>query len=310
MRVPRRRRDEADSRDVRTRLAQLTPHRGVRVELPGPAGPVVALRAPAKDGADRCATAMLVPGYTGSKEDFAPLLDPLADDGFSALALDLPGQHESPGPAEEAAFRPGPLGGVVAELVRLEAAGGRRVLLLGHSYGGLVTRAAVLAGAPVAGLTLLDSGPAELPLGPRRRALDAGEPVLRRQGIVALQRLRDLAEAEDPVLAVRPPELRELLRARFLASAPAALLGMADALRDEPDRIGELLSELRRRRIGCLVVCGTGDDAWPVSLQRSMADRLDAEFAALPDAGHCPNTENPEGLLDVLLPTWRTWLAE
>ncbi len=39
-----------------------------------------------------------------------------------------------------------------------------------------------------------------------------------------------------------------------------------------------------------------------------MADRLDADFAVITGAGHSPNTENPEFLLDILVPTWRTWL--
>lgn len=306
-------RDAADSGDVRpapSLLAQASPHRATRLDLPGPYGAVAGLRGTPADGRDHGASVLLVPGYTGSKEDFAPLLDPIADDGFAVLAVDLPGQYESPGPAEEEAFRPMPLGRVVTALVEAEAGAGRRVLLAGHSYGGLVARAAVLAGAPVAGLTLLGSGPAELPPGPRRRALDVGEPVLRRQGVQAAQLLREAAEAEDPAAATRSPELSALLRKRFIASSPAGLLGMADALRDEPDRVGELLAALRTRRIGCLVVCGTDDDAWPVSLQRAMADRLDAEFAAVPDAGHAPNTENPAGLLDVLLPTWRSWLTE
>jgi pimeloyl-ACP methyl ester carboxylesterase len=39
-----------------------------------------------------------------------------------------------------------------------------------------------------------------------------------------------------------------------------------------------------------------------------MADRLDADFAVIPGAGHSPNVENPEALLDTLVPTWSTWL--
>jgi pimeloyl-ACP methyl ester carboxylesterase len=53
---------------------------------------------------------------------------------------------------------------------------------------------------------------------------------------------------------------------------------------------------------------GEGDDAWSVSAQRDMADRLDADFAVIPGAGHSPNVENPEALLDTLVPTWSTWL--
>jgi pimeloyl-ACP methyl ester carboxylesterase len=179
-------------------------------------------------------------------------------------------------------------------------------LLLGHSYGGLVARAAVLAGAPARGLTLMDSGPGELPMGPRRSRLDVLEPVLRRRGLDAVVALREQAgdwEAADPAVAA-------FLRHRLATSSPAALLGMGDALRGEPDRVPELVAALRGRRLATLVVCGMDDDAWPVTTQRTMADRLEAEFAAVPGAAHSPNVENPQGLLDVLLPTWRTWLRE
>jgi pimeloyl-ACP methyl ester carboxylesterase len=289
--------------------AQLTPHRAARVELAGPAGPIAALRAearPRRGDEPWDAVAVLVPGYSGSKEDFAPLIDPIADAGIGVLALDLPGQYESPALPTEPDHRPGPLGLLVADLVRAEAAAGRTVLLLGHSFGGLVARAAVLSGAPVRGLTLMDSGPGELPMGPRRTRLDVLEPVLRRRGLDAVVALREEAgdwEAADPAVAA-------FLRHRLAASSPVALLGMGDALRSEPDRVPELVAALRGRRLAPLVVCGMHDDAWPVATQRTMADRLEAEFAAVPGAAHTPNVENPRALLDVLVPTWRTWLRE
>jgi pimeloyl-ACP methyl ester carboxylesterase len=299
--------DEAPSSGPGT--AQLTPHHAARVDLPGPAGPIAALRAEARPrGEDEPwdAVAVLVPGYSGSKEDFAPLIDPIADAGIGVLALDLPGQYESPPLPGELDHRPTPLGVLVADVVRAEAAAGRTVLLLGHSYGGLVARAAVLAGAPARGLTLMDSGPGELPMGARRTRLDVLEPVLRRRGLDAVVALREEAgdwEAADPAVAA-------FLRRRLAASSPAALLGMGDALRGEPDRVPELVAALRGRRLATLVVCGMDDDAWPVTTQRTMADRLEAEFAAVPGAAHTPNVENPQGLLDVLVPTWRTWLRE
>jgi pimeloyl-ACP methyl ester carboxylesterase len=272
----------------------------VQVTLPG--AELVALRA--QPSAPLGAVAVLVPGYTGSKEDFSPLLNPLCGAGLSVLALDLPGQYESPGPPSEQDYHPDPLGRTVAALVAELAAGGDRVLLLGHSYGGLVCRSAVLAGAPVTGLTLLDSGPGALPQGQRRALIDATEPVLRTEGIETVQRL---LEARDGI--AKPPELAALLRARFLRSSTAGLLGMATGLRTEPDRVTELATALRTHAIPCLVVFGESDDAWPVAVQREMATRLGAAVAMIPDAAHSPSTDNPHALLDVLLPTWMGWLA-
>ncbi|GGM42432.1 alpha/beta hydrolase [Longimycelium tulufanense] len=309
--------------------SQISPHRASRVELSGRWGPLAALHRPARatgneDGTDDGGTnlgavALLVPGYTGSKEDFAPLLDPLAEAGIEVLAVDLPGQYESAGPADEPAYLPGPLGATLVPLVEALAGGNglpgraafgpRPVILVGHSYGGLVARGAVLAGAPASGLVLLDSGPGQLPDGERRQALELAEPLLRAQGIEAVQRLREAREAAHPRWARLPLELKDFYRRRFLASHPAALLGMAHGLRSEPDRVEALADRLRARGVPCLVACGAEDDAWSVAAQREMAERLGADFAVIPGAAHSPNVENPEGLLATLLPTLRSWLA-
>lgn len=282
--------------------SQISPHRAERIDLPVPDGHLAALRI-APRGAGLGAVALLVPGYTGSKEDFAPLLDPLAAAGLHAVAVDLPGQYESPGPDRESDHLPDPLGRTLAALVT-DLAARHRVLLLGHSFGGLVARGAALAGAPISGLTLLGSGPGALPPGPRRAALELAEPILRAHGIEAVQAFR---ESRDPPIA-DPAELAGLLRARFLGSSVPGLLGMATALCGEPDRVDELAAALGATP--CLVACGQADDAWPVELQRDMARRLGAQFALITEAGHSPNTENPVGLLAALLPSWRHWLAD
>ncbi len=287
--------------------SQISRHGGARVDLPGRYGPIAALRVePAAPGLN--ATALLLPGFTGSKEDFAPLLDAVAAAGFGVLAIDLPGQYESAGPEDESAYLPDALGQPIAELVERLTAEGERILLLGHSYGGLVARGAVLANAPVIGLTLLDSGPGELPPGYRRAALDYGEPILRANGIAAAQRMREQLDAAAPGWSNTPVELKEFLYTRFLRSSVTGLLGMADGLRHEPDRVTKLSHALRARPAPCLVVCGEADDAWSIAAQRDMADRLDADFAVIPGARHSPNVENPTGLLATLLPTWRAWL--
>jgi pimeloyl-ACP methyl ester carboxylesterase len=57
------------------------------------------------------------------------------------------------------------------------------------------------------------------------------------------------------------------------------------------------------------VVAGEFDDAWSVAEQVAMAKRLNVSFSLIKAAGHSPNTENPAGLLKVLLPAWRGWLT-
>ncbi|RSM86905.1 alpha/beta hydrolase [Kibdelosporangium aridum] len=286
--------------------SQVSPHGAKRVDLPGRYGPLAALRRPVSGQGP---IALLVPGYTGSKEDFVPLIDPIAEAGIEPIAIDLPGQYESPGPVELEAYLPAALGGLIAELVGKLAADGRPILVLGHSYGGLVSRGAVLAGTPIRGLTLLSSGPEELPVGPRRKMLELAEPVLREHGIEALAEFRRAMYENDPNWLRLPAELREFLTERFRRTMPENLLGMAMGLRTEPDLVDSLARQLETTATPCLVACGADDDAWPIAAQRDMAERLDADFAVIPGARHSPAVENPEALLGVLLSTWRMWLA-
>src|ERR1700749_5036059 len=111
-------------------------------------------------------TALLVPGYTGSKEDFIAILDQLAAAGRRVVAVDQRGQYQTAGPDDPDAYDPRELGADVTAL--LEAT--KATHLLGHSFGGLVVREAVLGGCSPASLTLLSSGPAALP-GPRAEEL-------------------------------------------------------------------------------------------------------------------------------------------
>jgi pimeloyl-ACP methyl ester carboxylesterase len=269
--------------------SQLTPG-GTRTTL---AHGVAALVA----GAPDAPAALLLPGYTGSKEDFAPLLEPLAREGLRAVAIDLPGQFESPGPDDPAAYDPDRLGTVVAAVA---ADLGGPVRLLGHSFGGLVARAAVIARPDLFdSLVLLCSGPAAL-AGLRRQRIEALEPVLARSGLAAVYAAMQAAVLEEPGYVAPTPELAEFFERRFLTSSVAGLQGMGDALRGEPDRV----AELRATGVRILVGCGVDDDAWPPPVQKDMADRLGAPFVLIPDAAHSPAVENTAATCEVLRSFW------
>jgi pimeloyl-ACP methyl ester carboxylesterase len=249
-------------------------------------------------GAPDARPVLLVPGYTGSKEDFGPILDPIAAAGFLVTAIDLPGQFESPGLEPGGAYTPEGLAPIVGEVARQL---GPRTLLLGHSFGGLVARAAVIAQAPLfESLVLLSSGPAAL-VGTRRVTMDQLEPVLAAAGLPGVYAAMQAAAVSDPGFIAPEPELADFLERRFLGSSPQMLQGMADALRSEPDRV----AELRDTRVPVLVAHGVDDDAWLPVVQREMAERLGARYAVIPDAAHSPAVENVEGTVSVLLDFWR-----
>ena len=125
------------------------------------------------------------------------------------LALDLPGQNESPGPDDPAAYTPDRLAAdVVAVAGALRARRPEASLhLVGHSFGGLVARAAVMA-APAAfdTLVLLDSGPAALG-GVRRAVIEAMEPVLAASGVAGVYEATLALGRRQPSWVEPPPAL-------------------------------------------------------------------------------------------------------
>jgi pimeloyl-ACP methyl ester carboxylesterase len=131
-------------------------------------GAFAALEAVPGSGVCERDAALLLPGYTGSKEDFLAILDLLADGSRQVVAIDMRGQYETPGAPESDGYLASALGADVAAVIH--ATGAKH--LLGHSYGGLVARETVLAGVRGASFTLMSSGPGAL-TGPRAKELRA-----------------------------------------------------------------------------------------------------------------------------------------
>ncbi len=264
-----------------------------RVDLDLPGQRIAALRTGRDDGRP----VLLLPGYTGSKEDFGPILDPLAEAGFLVTAIDLPGQYESPGRPAAADYAPDRL----ADVVRGVAARlGHPIRLLGHSFGGLVARAAVIAEtAAFESLVLLSSGPGRLD-GARRVTMDDLEPVLAASGLPGVFAAMQATATGDPSWVAPLPEVADFLERRFLGGSPEMLQGMADALRSEPDRVAELAAV----GVPVLVAHGVDDDAWPPAAQRDMAERLGALYEVIAAAAHSPAVENPAATAAVLINFW------
>ncbi|WP_190318569.1 alpha/beta fold hydrolase [Nocardiopsis listeri] len=271
-------------------------------------GPLSALRALPTSGGTELAPAVLVHGFTGSKEDFIALLQSLAQAGREVVAIDLPGTYRSPGPETLTPapgvrlpdYRLSSLGEVVAEVMDQVGDGGP-VHLVGHSFGGLVSReTALFEGSPLASLTLLCSGPGALSGAAAVRARNLIAAVSMDPTSARLRELWDeLFEAEARARSPKP-EVVDFLRDRLLSSSALGLIRMAEDLLSAPDRVDELAEV----DVPKLVVYGENDDAWPTSEQNDMAERLDARRIVVPGAGHSPNVEAPETTASALTAFW------
>ncbi len=233
---------------------------------------------------------LLIPGWTGSKEDFTPLLPLLADAGLDATAYDQRGQFETPG-------QPGAdytLDGFAADALAIAAACTPDPChVLGHSFGGLVAQQATLA-RPSAwrSLSLLDTGPGSLGDSPNR-PLSMIVDALGTVPMADIHRVREQLSG-----AQRAPDIAAFLERRFVANDPASLRAMTQVLIHSPDRIDEIAALALPVWVGR----GADDDAWPHDVQAAMATRLGTDIHVIEDSAHSPAIENTQGLADAWLP--------
>jgi pimeloyl-ACP methyl ester carboxylesterase len=273
-------------------------------------GAFAALEAVPASGVCERDAALLVPGYTGSKEDFIAILDLLADRSRQVVAIDMRGQFETEGAREPGGYAAAALGADI--LAVMNETGARH--LVGHSYGGLIGRETVLAepDAGFASFTLMSSGPAAL-TGPRAGELramltalgveetldDASLPEadVLRAGIADVWRVH----LEPQVVAAGiPAPIVAFLGRRMLANDPAGLILMARHMLAAPDRT----AELARLDLPMLVIYGEDDNAWSPAAQEAMAQRLGARRFCIPAAMHSPAVEAPATTASALTQFW------
>lgn len=261
-------------------------------------GPFAALEALPGSGVPERCPGLLVPGLTGSKEDFLAVLQTLAASGRRVVAIDMRGQYESLGPDDESAYTRAALGADIAAV--LDALGPDPVHLVGHSFGGLVCREAVLAGARPASLTLMSSGPSAVTgqAADKARALRDAIPQL------GMEQIWTLSLEPDYVGRGVQREIVAFLKARTLGNSEKALACMANEILTAPDRVDELAKHCADTGLRTLVLYGEDDEVWDPRVQAAMAERLNAPKVVIPSAAHSPAWDAPETTAAALRDHW------
>lgn len=254
---------------------------------------------PLGDSTETKGTIVLVPGFTGAKEDFIAITPLLNEAGWVVLAYDQPGQFESRGPETTDAYALENLAAALNEIAKwASSTHGGTTHVVGHSFGGLVVSQAVSESTnAITSATLLCSGPGALP--PQRQgAIPLIVPLLPH---TSLAEIWEMKVAMDQASNLPQPndETSQMLRKRWVNNSPYAMLAKAKLLVSD----FEIASRLRARpnvSTSLHVVTGERDDAWPVDVQEQMATQIGATFDLIADAGHSPALERPAATADVL----------
>jgi 3-oxoadipate enol-lactonase len=196
------------------------------------------------------------------------------------IAPDLRGFGDSPGSGP---FSIADLADDVAAL--LDVLGLSRATILGLSMGGYIALAfAARHGRRLDGLVLADTrAGADSPEG--RRGRDEGIALLQAKGVDAY-----LDGLLPRLLAPGAPDATRTSTRALACQSAHALIDALIAMRDRPDRRGEL----GQIAVPTLVLVGTADGVTPPAEARAMAAAIPgARLIELPDAGHLSNLEAP-----------------
>jgi pimeloyl-ACP methyl ester carboxylesterase len=222
---------------------------------------------------------------------WAEHLEPIADAGWRAIAIDLPGFGQAPAAPQ--------LGTPWMDVLdTLDALGIERAVLVGCSFGGAIAqRVALLApGGLVAGIVLVSSVAEGIDPSPRLEAAWEAEEAALERG--------DTAGAVDAVLDAwtlpdAPPELRERIAAM---QARAFELQQGAGEEEGEDPLEEDPQALASVRVPALVLVGEHDMTDFHRAAAELARMLDAsDPIVIAGAGHLAPMETPAAFEQLLL---------
>jgi 2-succinyl-6-hydroxy-2,4-cyclohexadiene-1-carboxylate synthase len=243
---------------------------------------------------------LLLHGFMGSIETWAPHIAVCARHGLRAIAVDLIGHGGSDAPVDPARYR---MERCVEDLVDLlDILGIERAAVLGYSMGGrLALQLAASAAERVSALMLESASPGIADPAERRRRAEADEllaEALERDGLEAFVD----RWAGQPLFASQatlPADVRARVRDQRLRQRP---IGLANSLRGlSAGRQAPVWDRLPALHVPTLLVVGALDEKYR-ALGRAMAEALPrARLAVVPGAGHTVHLEQPRAFDELIL---------
>jgi pimeloyl-ACP methyl ester carboxylesterase len=233
---------------------------------------------------------VLLPGATGSKEDFTIMFPLLAGAGFRVESFDLAGQFESHAAGPENLDPPRPRYDYrlfLDDLFAVLESGRTPAHVLGYSFAGLVAQLA-LAERPelFASLTLLSTPPAagQVFRGVKRIGWLSGRLTPHQAAGLLVWGV------SNNLNRVRPQRIA-FVRSRFELTRRASVDDIAFTAMHTPD----VTATVRAASIPKLVAVGA-HDLWPTEQHAAYADLIDAQFAVY-ETGHSPCETAPHQLV-------------
>ena len=234
----------------------------------------------------------LLHGIGGSKAYWHNALEVLANAGYRAVALDLPGYGESE------TIEPYTLSGIARSLEGLmDALAPRRAVLLGHSMGGMVALEAWAAYPHrIAGLMLSGTSPAF------GRPEGAWQQEFLRQRLGPLDQGRSMSD-------LAPRLVRAMVGSDADAAGVERAVAIMSAVSPQTYRsaLRALLSFDRRAllpaiSVPTLVLAGELDPNAPPAVMQKMAEKIPgASYECLSRTGHLASLEQPAAFADAIL---------
>ena len=252
---------------------------------------------------------LLLHGFAGAKEDFGDWWQLLADRGWHVVAPDLRGHGASDHPPRAEDYSLELFETDVMALIG--ALGWDRLVLLGHSMGGMVSQAIAIDRPELLdGLVLMDTVPGKVSMEGGGAVLISMKVLMRLFGMRALARFVRRPPPKSPPsvrrLYAERPGFADWSQAKMLATSPKVAEAILPMLLTRADRT----PELQEVDLPVLVIVGEHDMPGFLAESRRMADAIPgATCTELAGAAHSPQLETPDawwaaitGFLDALTP--------